>query len=270
MSDDWYIYKSNKAQGPLSESQVRGALAAGRIKPDTPLRRGLSGPWTPAERALAESVPATPARRKRSAPASGEINVVIEKPSRLPLALAAVAGVVVLIGVLWGAFELGRRQQGPAVLAAHQDQATAGQTASVTLVDKAQPNTTLPNAPAATQSAIKPPASQTLAGDESDPAKSPPTTAPAALPPTASIRQAQPSDTPREQQQRRLACGRSTSGSRRQIESRIRGLSARAGHSRARQAVAETAEARHFRQARAARGQCVADRQIAAHPRDSA
>jgi S1-C subfamily serine protease len=182
MSDDWYIYKSNKAQGPLSESQVRGALAAGRIKPDTPLRRGLSGPWTPAERALAESVPATPARRKRSAPASGEINVVIEKASRLPLALAAVAGVVVLIGVLWGAFELGRRQQGPAVLAAHQDQATAGQKASVTLVDKAQPNTTLPNAPAATQSAIKPPASQTLAGDESDPAKSPPTTPPAALP----------------------------------------------------------------------------------------
>ena len=171
MSDDWYIYKSNKAQGPLSESQVRGALAAGRIKPDTPLRRGLSGPWTPAERALAESVPATPARRKRSAPASGEINVVIEKASRLPLALAAVAGVVVLIGVLWGAFELGRRQQGPAVLAAHQDQATAGQKSSVTLVDKAQPNTTLPNAPAATQSAIKPPASQTLAGDESDPAK---------------------------------------------------------------------------------------------------
>ena len=51
MSDDWYLYKDNKAQGPLSESQVRGALAAGRIKPDTPLRKGLSGPWTPAERA---------------------------------------------------------------------------------------------------------------------------------------------------------------------------------------------------------------------------
>ncbi len=177
MSDDWYIYKSNKAQGPLSESQVRGALAAGRIKPDTPLRRGFSGPWTPAERALAESVPATPARRKRSARSSGEINIVIEKPSRLPLALAATAGVVVLVGVLWGAFELGRRQQGPAVVAAHQDQATAGQKASVTLVDKTQPNT-----PAATQSAIKPPASQTLAGDESDPAKSPPTKLPAALP----------------------------------------------------------------------------------------
>jgi S1-C subfamily serine protease len=183
MSDDWYIYKSNKAQGPLSESQVRGALAAGRIKPDTPVRRGLSGPWTPAERALAESVvPAAPARRKRRASLSGEVNVVIERTSRLPLALAAVAGVVVLVGVLWGAFELGRRQPGPAVVAAHQDQVPARQDAPIALGDQAQPS-----APAATQSAIQPPAGQALADEES--AKTPltksPTAPPAQLRPSA-------------------------------------------------------------------------------------
>ncbi len=177
MSDDWYLYKDNKAQGPLSESQVRGALAAGRIKPDTPLRKGLSGPWTPAERVLAESVvAATPARRKPSAPSTGEINVVIERPSRLPLALAVVAGVVVLFGVLWGAFELGRRQPGPVTAAAHQDQVPTRQDAPV-LGDKAQPST-----PAATQSAIQPSAHQALAEDESDPAK-PSLTKPPAAPP---------------------------------------------------------------------------------------
>src|SRR5580698_6581552 len=164
MSDDWYVYKSNKAQGPLSESQVRGALAAGRIKPDTRVRKGISGPWTPAERALVESEsPAAPARRKPSAPSSGEINVVFETPSRLPLALAAAAGVVVLVGVLWGAFELGRRQPAAAVAAAHQDQAPARPDASVARGDEVQPGSN-----AVTPSAIKPPASPALADDELD------------------------------------------------------------------------------------------------------
>ena len=74
---------------------------------------------------------------------------MIERPSRLPLAPAVVAGVVVLVGVLWGAFELGRRQPGPVTAAAHQDQIPTRQDAPV-LGDKAQPST-----PAATQIAIQ-------------------------------------------------------------------------------------------------------------------
>ncbi len=127
---------------------------------------------------LAESVvPATPARRQPSAPSSGEINVVIERPSRLPLALAVATGVVVLVGVLWGAFELGRRQSGPVIAAAHQDQVPTRQDAPVALGDKAPPST-----PAATHSAIQPSAHQALADDESDPAK-PSLTKPPAAPP---------------------------------------------------------------------------------------
>src|SRR5579872_21386 len=124
MSDDWYIYKSNKAQGPLTERQVRAALAAGRIMSETPLRRGVSGAWIPAERALADSTKPGGKEskgRKSNAPSSGEIHVIVHEHSRLPLVLAAVVGVVALLGVMWGAFELGRRQPGPAVTSARSD-----------------------------------------------------------------------------------------------------------------------------------------------------
>ncbi len=181
MSDDWYIYKSNKAQGPLTERQVRAALAAGRITSETPLRRGVSGAWIPAERALADS--AKPGGkesqgRKSSAPSSGEIPVIVDEPSRLPLVLAAVVGVVALIGVMWGAFELGRRQPGPAVASARSDAAPAE---SATIAGAKANSTT----PATTSTAAKSPASQGVAKDKVDPAKTAatkPGTAPTAQP----------------------------------------------------------------------------------------
>lgn len=55
MSDDWYVLKGQKTLGPLTEVEVRHVLEKGRIDPETPIRRGPNGPWTPAAQALANN-----------------------------------------------------------------------------------------------------------------------------------------------------------------------------------------------------------------------
>jgi S1-C subfamily serine protease len=104
MSDDWYVRGARKVQGPFSEKQVRDALAGARIRPETQVRRGLGGPWITAERALPNRAIENSVSRT-------------SKPRRLPIAAALAAGVAFLGGVLWLAFELGRRQAVPVAAA---------------------------------------------------------------------------------------------------------------------------------------------------------
>jgi len=43
MSDEWYLQFGGKIHGPATASQLRKALAAGKIQPETPVRAGTDG-----------------------------------------------------------------------------------------------------------------------------------------------------------------------------------------------------------------------------------
>jgi S1-C subfamily serine protease len=106
MSDDWYVRIAHKTLGPLTEDQLRKVFEAHRIGPETPVRKGIDGPWTPADRALPVA-----AREKAVAPSKSK--------SRIPI--VAVVGLAVLVAGLWVAFEFGRRRARPATAAARPD-----------------------------------------------------------------------------------------------------------------------------------------------------
>lgn len=46
MTDEWYVLFGGKIRGPATASQLRSALAAGKIQPETPVRAGTDGAWT--------------------------------------------------------------------------------------------------------------------------------------------------------------------------------------------------------------------------------
>jgi tetratricopeptide (TPR) repeat protein len=102
MSDGLYVRLGPKTVGPLTEQELRGVLKAGRITPETPVRRGNDGPWIPASQALADATnQKTRAQNKR-------------KPRTL-IAIAALVGVAVLVAVVWGVLEIARRRPQPAI-----------------------------------------------------------------------------------------------------------------------------------------------------------
>jgi Flp pilus assembly protein TadD len=47
MSDEWYVRFGGLIQGPTTASEIREALTAGIIQPETPVRAGTNGAWTP-------------------------------------------------------------------------------------------------------------------------------------------------------------------------------------------------------------------------------
>jgi tetratricopeptide (TPR) repeat protein len=103
MSDDWYVRKGHKTLGPLTEVEVRHVLESGRIDPETPVRQGANGSWTPAGQALTgRKGPISPARSKK-------------KP-RIAMAAAGLA-VLLLVG-LWVTFRGGHRELPPAAVQA--------------------------------------------------------------------------------------------------------------------------------------------------------
>jgi tetratricopeptide (TPR) repeat protein len=104
MSDDWYVRKGHKTLGPLTEVEVRHVLESGRIDPETLVRQGLNGPWTPAGQALTGKkgpIPPAPSKKKQR------------------IAIAAAGLALVLAAGLWVAFRGGHREVPLAV--AHAD-----------------------------------------------------------------------------------------------------------------------------------------------------
>jgi S1-C subfamily serine protease len=102
MSDGWHVRLGHKTLGPLTEIELRGVLKAGRITPETPVRRGNDGPWIPAGQALADAT-------RQKARAQNKTK------SRIPIAIAALVGVAVLVAGLWVALEIARRRPQPAI-----------------------------------------------------------------------------------------------------------------------------------------------------------
>jgi tetratricopeptide (TPR) repeat protein len=102
MSDGWHVRVGHKTLGPLTENELRGVLKAGRITPETPVRRGNDGPWIPAGQVLADAT---------SQKARAQNNT----KSRIPIAIAALVGVAVLVAGLWVAREIARRRPQPAI-----------------------------------------------------------------------------------------------------------------------------------------------------------
>ena len=46
MADDWFVKIDNKVEsGPISSDTLKQLALEGRIKPDTPLKKGPSGNW---------------------------------------------------------------------------------------------------------------------------------------------------------------------------------------------------------------------------------
>jgi S1-C subfamily serine protease len=109
MSDGWYVRKGHKTLGPLTETEVRSVLKAGRIEPETPVRRGNDGPWIPAGQALSD------ATRDKAALAQSKANL------RRPIAIAAGVGIVILVAGLFGVFAVRGRRAQPAPAAAPAD-----------------------------------------------------------------------------------------------------------------------------------------------------
>src|SRR5271170_6028981 len=108
MSDGWYIRKGPKTLGPLTEIEVRHVLEAGRISPETPVRRGADGPWIPAGQALSDAT-----RAKVLGPSATK--------SRIPIAIAVFTGLAILVAGIWAAFGIGRRPAHPDVATAPPD-----------------------------------------------------------------------------------------------------------------------------------------------------
>jgi S1-C subfamily serine protease len=102
MSDGWQVRLGYKTLGPLTENELRRVLKAGRITPETPVRRGNDGPWIAAGQALADAtIQKAPAQNKTK--------------SRIPMAIAALVGVAVLVAGLWVVLEMARRRAQPAI-----------------------------------------------------------------------------------------------------------------------------------------------------------
>lgn len=49
MASEWYVEDNDRAIGPFSVSQMKAQAAAGRIKPDTRVRKGKRGKWIAAK-----------------------------------------------------------------------------------------------------------------------------------------------------------------------------------------------------------------------------
>jgi tetratricopeptide (TPR) repeat protein len=108
MSDGWHVRLGHKTLGPLTENELRGVLEAGRITPETPVRRGNDGPWIPAGQALAD-------------PTSQKARAQNKTKSRIPIAIAALVGVAVLVAGLWVVLEIARRRTQSAIAAVPPD-----------------------------------------------------------------------------------------------------------------------------------------------------
>jgi S1-C subfamily serine protease len=136
MSDDWYVRKGQKTLGPVTEKQLRAALASRRITADAQVRRGLSGPWMAVGSVLDDPeddealVGAEDDEKDLNEDVDGqEVDEEEyeedgdESPSRIPVLIVAVVGFLLLGGGLWAAFELGRNQAPapPAVAAAPRE-----------------------------------------------------------------------------------------------------------------------------------------------------
>jgi S1-C subfamily serine protease len=102
MSDSWHVRLEHKTLGPLTENELRRVLKAGRITPETPVRRGNDGPWIPAGQALGDAT-------------SQKTRAQHKPKSRIPIAIAALVGVAVLVAGLWIALEIARRRPQPAI-----------------------------------------------------------------------------------------------------------------------------------------------------------
>jgi S1-C subfamily serine protease len=147
MSDDWYVRKGPKTLGPLTEVELRHVLETGRIGPDTPVRHGTDGAWTPAGQALSDAK-----RDKARAPSKTK--------SRTPLVIAGGVLVAVLVAGLWAAFGVSRRHPHRDVAAAPPDDASeanavaaSGAAIETPIVRNAEAPSALksPQSPAATQ-----------------------------------------------------------------------------------------------------------------------
>jgi S1-C subfamily serine protease len=110
MSDDWYVRLAEQTHGPLSEEQLRKALAAGRITTKTAVRKGIIGGWITAGAALAKPVPRSALSPPTSVPPTlPAANLAAPTKSRTPLVLAACGVLAILVVGLWVSFEIGRR-----------------------------------------------------------------------------------------------------------------------------------------------------------------
>jgi S1-C subfamily serine protease len=168
MSDGWYVRKGTKTLGPLTETEVRNVLDLGRISPETPVRRGTDGPWTPAGQALADAT-------------SQRALVKSETKSRVPIAVFV--GLAVLVTGLWVVFE-GRRQPRPAIAAAPADdgiKSSEDASSKPAIESPAEPITTAPTPVKPRQSLIakrplepKSNASVTTVAPDRAPLKTPP------------------------------------------------------------------------------------------------
>lgn len=47
---EWFVTKGDKTYGPFTSAQLKELASTGKIKPDTLIRMGSDGKWTPAER----------------------------------------------------------------------------------------------------------------------------------------------------------------------------------------------------------------------------
>jgi tetratricopeptide (TPR) repeat protein len=97
MSDGWHVRLGLKTLGPLTENELRGVLKAGRIAPETPVRRGNDGPWIPAGQALADAT-------------SQKARAQNKTKSRFPIAIAASVGAAVLVAGLWVVLGIAHRR----------------------------------------------------------------------------------------------------------------------------------------------------------------
>ena len=67
----WYVRKGSKEHGPFASRQLKKLAAEGKIKPDTPLRRGEDGAWVRAAKVkglFADAPAAQPAEPAQAPP----------------------------------------------------------------------------------------------------------------------------------------------------------------------------------------------------------
>ncbi len=60
MASEWYIENEGRALGPFSAAQMKAQAAAKRIRPETRVRQGQTGPWTAAKNVKGLLKAATP------------------------------------------------------------------------------------------------------------------------------------------------------------------------------------------------------------------